>query len=40
VLDGYAGAWFYTTNPAFYAGPVAITENMTIDVLANQFANA
>jgi hypothetical protein len=22
VLDGYAGAWFYTTNSAFYAGPV------------------
>jgi hypothetical protein len=22
VLDGYAGAWFYTANPAFYAGPV------------------
>jgi hypothetical protein len=22
VLDGYAGVWFYTTNPAFYAGPV------------------
>jgi hypothetical protein len=22
VLDGYAGAWFYTTNPAFYDGPV------------------
>ena len=22
VLDGYAGAWFYTTNTAFYAGPV------------------
>lgn len=22
VLDGYAGVWFYTTNSAFYAGPV------------------
>jgi hypothetical protein len=22
VLDGYAGVWFYTTNPAFYAGPL------------------
>ena len=22
VLDGYAGGWFYTTNPTFYAGPV------------------
>ena len=22
VVDGYAGAWFYTTNPTFYAGPV------------------
>jgi len=22
VLDGYAGAWLYTTNPAFYNGPV------------------
>jgi hypothetical protein len=22
VVDGYAGAWFYTTNSAFYAGPV------------------
>jgi hypothetical protein len=22
VLDGYAGVWLYTTNPAFYAGPV------------------
>jgi hypothetical protein len=21
VLDGYAAAWFYTTNPAFYGGP-------------------
>jgi hypothetical protein len=22
VVDGYAGAWFFTTNSAFYAGPV------------------
>ena len=22
VLDGYAGAWFYTTNTAFYNGPI------------------
>ena len=22
ALDGYAGAWFYTTNSSFYAGPV------------------
>ncbi len=22
VVDGYAGVWFYTTNPAFYDGPV------------------
>jgi hypothetical protein len=22
VLDGYAGVWFYTTNPTSYAGPV------------------
>jgi hypothetical protein len=22
VLDGYAGGWFYTTNSAFYAGPI------------------
>jgi hypothetical protein len=22
VLDGYAGVWFYTTNPAFYSSPV------------------
>lgn len=22
VLDGYAGVWFYTTNPAFFARPV------------------
>jgi hypothetical protein len=22
VLDGYAGVWFYTANPAFYDGPI------------------
>ena len=27
VLDGYAGVWFYTTNPAFYAGPVTKPQN-------------
>lgn len=27
VLDGYAGVWFYTTNSAFYAGPVTKTQN-------------
>ncbi len=27
VLDGYAGAWFYTTNPAFYTGPVTKPQN-------------
>ena len=26
VLDGYAGVWFYTTNPAFYAPPVAVPQ--------------
>lgn len=27
VLDGYAGVWFYTTNSAFYAGPVTKPQN-------------
>jgi hypothetical protein len=27
VLDGYAGVWFYTTNAAFYAGPVTKPQN-------------
>jgi hypothetical protein len=27
VLDGYAGVWLYTTNPAFYAGPVTKPQN-------------
>jgi hypothetical protein len=27
VLDGYAGAWFYTTNPNAYAGPVTKPQN-------------
>jgi hypothetical protein len=22
LVDGYAGGWFYTTNPAFYSGPI------------------
>jgi hypothetical protein len=27
VLDGYAGVWFYTTNSAFYAGPVTKSQD-------------
>jgi len=27
VLDGYAGVWLYTTNAAFYAGPVTKPQN-------------
>jgi hypothetical protein len=27
VLDGYAGVWFYSTNSAFYAGPVAKSQD-------------
>jgi hypothetical protein len=27
VLDGYAGVWFYTTNSAFYDGPVTKPQN-------------
>jgi hypothetical protein len=27
VLDGYAGVWFYTTNPAFYDGPITKPQN-------------
>jgi hypothetical protein len=27
VVDGYAGAWFYTTNSASYAGPVTKPQN-------------
>jgi hypothetical protein len=26
-VDGYAGVWFYTTNTAFYAGPVTKPQN-------------
>ncbi len=22
MVDGYAGVWFYTTNPTFYDGPI------------------
>ncbi|MGB7437166.1 MAG: transporter [Candidatus Acidiferrum sp.] len=29
VLDGYAGVWFYTTNSAFYAGPVTKPQDET-----------
>jgi len=29
VLDGYAGAWFYTTNPASYAGLVTKPQSET-----------
>ena len=25
--DGYAGVWFYTTNPAFYDGPITKPQN-------------
>src|SRR5271155_1755598 len=27
VLDGYAGAWFYTTNSAFFDGPVTAPQS-------------
>src|ERR1700693_859296 len=27
VLDGYAGAWFYTTNSAFYDGPMTLSQS-------------
>jgi hypothetical protein len=27
LLDGYAGVWFYTTNSAFYDGPVSKPQN-------------
>jgi outer membrane putative beta-barrel porin/alpha-amylase len=29
VLDGYAGAWFYTTNSASYAGTVTLPQSET-----------
>jgi hypothetical protein len=29
VLDGYAGAWFYTTNPASFAGAVSLPQSET-----------
>jgi hypothetical protein len=29
VLDGYAGVWFYTTNSAYYAGPITKTQSET-----------
>jgi hypothetical protein len=29
LLDGYAGVWFYTQNPAFYAGPNTEPQNQS-----------
>jgi len=29
VLDGYAGVWFYTTNPEYYAHPVPLPQTVS-----------
>jgi hypothetical protein len=29
VLDGYAGIWFYTTNPAYYSHPVPLPQSVS-----------
>lgn len=29
ILDGYAGAWLYTTNPQYYSHPVPLPQSLT-----------